>query len=86
MRLVYALMSPKRQDQINVALDWYAKTPKRNYVRFKATHCRRGHAFSGDNVYLFPDASRRNCKVCAELSRQKYYAKRQKQVENVLTN
>ena len=75
MQLVYVLMSPKRQGQIKVCLDWYTTRPKRNYVRFKATHCRRGHPFTEGNAYIFPDGSRRNCKVCADLSRSKYQEK-----------
>lgn len=33
------------------------------------THCKNGHSYSGDNLYLYPDG-RRECAIC----RKRYYA------------
>lgn len=83
MKLIYVLMSPKRQAKIKECLDWYTTRPKRNYVRFKSTHCRRGHPFSEGNTYIYPDGSRRGCEICTQLSRDKY---QQNRVARLLTN
>ena len=30
----------------------------------KKTHCKRGHALEGDNLYVYPNGKRRQCKTC----------------------
>lgn len=41
--------------------EWERKVPFK--ARRKPSHCRRGHPFEGDNVYVLPDG-RRNCREC----------------------
>jgi DNA-binding XRE family transcriptional regulator len=31
---------------------------------FRATHCPKGHPYSGDNLYVRPDGKGRGCKIC----------------------
>lgn len=40
------------------------------------THCKRGHLYSGDNLYLHPNAKRRGCKACLQISYIKQKEKR----------
>lgn len=35
------------------------------------THCHRGHPLSGDNLYVTPDGTRRNCRACCRISNKK---------------
>ncbi len=37
----------------------------------EATHCKRGHPFSGDNLYVYP-SGRRGCVTCSNVSREKH--------------
>lgn len=39
------------------------------------THCRRGHPFSGDNLYINPDGHR-ECKECRRIAMRKYDKRR----------
>lgn len=39
------------------------------------TRCANGHPFDETNTYRKPGANRRDCRVCREISRQKYNAK-----------
>lgn len=33
-------------------------------LRKKKTHCKRGHALEGDNLYFTPDGAHRRCRTC----------------------
>lgn len=35
------------------------------------THCNRGHPYSGENLYIHPNANRRGCRACLKLSHDK---------------
>lgn len=41
----------------------------------KVTHCRQGHPYSGENLYLTPDG-RRDCRTCRRAANAKQSAKR----------
>jgi hypothetical protein len=41
----------------------------------KRTHCPKGHPLSGNNLYFAPNGSR-HCKLCRQVSYQKWQAKR----------
>lgn len=42
-------------------------------VNAKVTHCKRGHALSGDNVYVYPNGRKRACREChRSYKRQRY--------------
>lgn len=45
-------------------------------VRRKRTHCKRGHALSGDNKYVAPKNGRVSCRICQKESCKKYDARR----------
>lgn len=45
----------------------------RNYTPPRGTHCRKGHLFSGDNLYVHPKTGNRQCRTC-RLERQRRYA------------
>lgn len=45
--------------------------------RITSAHCQRGHALSGENVYLRPDG-KRGCRECRRLNMRNFY-RRQKQ-------
>ncbi len=38
----------------------------------KKTHCRKGHEFTEENTYVYPDG-RRKCLICARSNNQKWY-------------
>ncbi len=38
------------------------------------THCKRGHAYSGDNLYVNP-RGQRECRECRKISKRNSYAK-----------
>jgi hypothetical protein len=44
-------------------------------ARAGATHCRRGHEFSPDNTYVYPDG-RRECRTCCRMRQAARYAAR----------
>jgi hypothetical protein len=39
--------------------------------RATRTHCRRGHPYSGSNLYLLPHVKGRDCRTCRKLANQK---------------
>lgn len=42
----------------------------------RKTHCKRGHPLSGDNLYIKPDGSGRNCRACLRSTRSAYQRRR----------
>ncbi len=72
MKLLYGLMSPKRQQQIDASLAWYASRPGRNYTKIERTTCRKGHPWVADNIYVYPNDGRRVCRICDKASKQRY--------------
>lgn len=64
MMTLFCLMSPKRQDQIKVALARWL--PMRLHSKYKL-YCLYGHYLSGDNLSAAPSAvkaKKRVCKIC----------------------
>jgi len=43
---------------------------KRGLLGGHRTHCKRGHPYSGDNLYVYPDG-RRLCRACARITSQR---------------
>lgn len=39
------------------------------------THCPKGHAYEGDNLYLYPDG-RRECRTCSQEYKRRYEDRR----------
>lgn len=68
---LYALMSPKRQGQMNRALFVWLTTMPAGCVK---THCPQGHAYTAENTYVFPNGARQ-CRTCANLSHKRTRAK-----------
>lgn len=36
----------------------------------KMTHCRRGHKYTEENTYIFPDGKSRRCRTCRRMSKE----------------
>ena len=72
MKMLFPIMSPKRQNQISSALAWYASRPGCNYVRVRKTHCYRGHLYSPENTYTNPKG-KRECRECSNRAKMRYY-------------
>lgn len=41
----------------------------------KKTHCPRGHEYSGNNVYIFPNRNHRVCRICRRLVKKEWRSK-----------
>lgn len=66
MMTLYPMLSPRRKAQVAGALAQWKKrrTLRAEYARRKAaTHCKRGHAFTLENTYVYPRGVR-SCKTC----------------------
>lgn len=72
-----------------------AVTPQVNVLRgvspmarqAKQTHCARGHALEGDNLYSWDGDGHRHCKICqAETSRRHYLKNREKIIARTRAN
>lgn len=51
MKILYPIMSPRRKDQINQCLSWYATRPGKNYVKSGRKTCRKGlHRWIPENL------------------------------------
>jgi hypothetical protein len=57
--------------QSDNAIDMVRKM--RSYVAFEKqkTHCKRGHALAGENLYIHRSTGRRQCKACARITGRK---------------
>lgn len=62
---LFSLMSPRRKDQIEVAVNKWRKAPLANGKR---THCAQGHAFDEANTYLTLKGYRA-CRACRNVAR-----------------
>jgi hypothetical protein len=62
MMTIYFLMSTKRKLQIKKVLDLW-----RSHLRLPKyrTHCKRGHAYEGDNLMINKSTGGRYCRTCA---------------------
>lgn len=71
MKLIFLIMSPKRQGQIKKALDWYVTRPGRNYQKSGRKLCRKGlHVWEDQNIY-FGKNGRKICKACCRISQNR---------------
>lgn len=85
MRLVYALMSPKRQEQITKCLTWCASRPGRNFVKSGRTKWRKcDHPFTPENTYVYPSGNRRNCRTCMKAAQVRYQEKKLNRIASFL--
>lgn len=41
--------------------------------RREATHCSRGHEFTPENTYIYPDGKSRTCRTCRRASYNRHY-------------
>jgi len=63
MKILFPIMSPKRQNQISLALAWYASRPGRNFRKSGRTTCRSGlHQWVPENIEEVYGA--RYCRIC----------------------
>ena len=75
MQTVYALMSPKRQEQIRKALGTWRTWGVNN----KHKHlCKRGHLLSGDNLMSHP-LGRRRCRACARVKWAEFASRKRRE-------
>ena len=51
------------------------KVANGNHHNARKTHCKRGHALSGDNLYINPKGGNRHCLACRNLHRENYQTK-----------
>jgi hypothetical protein len=64
---LFPLLSQRRQAQITKHLTpWLVKTDHGGKYRALATHCKRGHAYTEENVYLNQHGGR-GCRTCKSL-------------------
>ena len=42
-------------------------------VNASKTNCKNGHVLNGENLYINPASGYRNCRICREMYRAKYY-------------
>lgn len=52
------------------------RPPKVRKTRQPGTHCRRGHAFAGDNLYVVPATGQRMCRTCKTAKDREYHLAR----------
>jgi hypothetical protein len=84
MKLVFGLMSPKRQNQISIALSWYASLPGKNYMKSGRKFCRQGtHPWSGDNI-RFDHRGRTFCHACKMAWQQRKRSSVIQEAENLI--
>lgn len=75
MMSLYALMSPRRQEQIRVSLAYWLAAPDRIADRRRrATHCRNGHPYDGNHYKMrrVGRADYRRCRMCLTAASQRY--------------
>jgi hypothetical protein len=68
---LYALMSPRRKQQIAVALEKWKAVKSWKQKIAERTHCRAGHPLSGENLYQTPRGFRQ-CRTCKRIYRKQY--------------
>lgn len=76
MKMLFGLMSPRRQGQITACLSWYATRPGKNFIKGGRKICRNGlHPWVEDNIYS-DSRGKKYCRACAAISRKRYWDKR----------
>jgi len=53
----------------------HAENMRRSY-HATTQHCRKGHAYSGDNLYITPTTGARQCRTCLRENKRRYRALR----------
>lgn len=75
MMTLYAMMSPRRKEQIRASLDQWRCAPAKIADRRRlATHCRNGHPYD-DNHYKMRRKGRptyRRCRTCLSAASRRY--------------
>ena len=59
---LYALMSPKRKEQMRKTIAIWKERPARPHRTGK---CKHGHELTPENTYTYPKTGSRSCRVCA---------------------
>lgn len=73
MMTLYPLMSPKRKDQIRIALaGWLSTKPAGKY----RMQCPQGHPYSAENTYYRNEGKYRACLTCRRIRTKKQNHKR----------
>lgn len=70
LKAIYPLLSPRRKEQ---AKEVYTKWYRREQPKPERTHCKRGHEWTEENIYVYTNAEhkKRICKPCRlELQRK----------------
>ena len=63
MKILFPLMSPKRQGQIALCLSWYDSRPGRNWIKSGRKFCRKGlHPWIPENIMMV--YGKQYCRAC----------------------
>lgn len=66
---------------LGTSLDNAADMMRRGrHPQARKTHCKHGHEFSTDNLYIRPSNGERCCIICRELRSQKHYARHRERI------
>jgi len=80
MKLVFPLMSPKRQSRIKELLAWYNSLPGRNFDKNERSFCRKGlHAWTEENI-ITNSRGQRLCHLCRKEHDRLYRLKKKTSV------
>ena len=76
MKMLFPILSPRRQNQITTTLTWYASRPGKNFCKSGRTKWRKcEHPFTTKNTYVFPGSKKRVCKTCMNAGLERYKKK-----------
>lgn len=87
MKMLFPIMSPKRQNQITTSLAWYASRPGVNFVKSGRTKWRKcDHPFTPENTYIYPGSKKKNCRICMKAAQERYKAKITNRISSFIGN
>ena len=55
-------------------------------LTFRSGYCQRGHAMTGDNLYVYPGGQRRECRACGRLREQNRQRRRHRSKQEMAPN